>query len=556
MASDIKDEENPQDDVEASGAIDGDRAGASAGSDDKEADARADDRTDGGGAGASWWSRIHWRSPFFMDLRGIAVLRIGLGLLILADLINRSRDFAAFYTDDGVLPRADWIRRTNEWHWSLHASVGNDWLVSGLFVLAAVLAVMLIVGYRSRIAALLSFLLMCSLHSRNFMVLQGGDTAFRMLVFWSMFLPLGARWSIESVARDKKPRSNQFHSMATVGILLLVVSVYLGAMAHKLGQPIWWKYGKALHYALNTQQFTTHVGLWLASQGWLTTIMTYVTLVVQGTGAALLVVPGMPERARIVVPLMLIGFHLSIAACMQIGLFSFIMVVLWLPVMPDSAWSWIERRILDNPVTQWCRAKLSFLTGWLIARERRRIADSPVVPLEKAGTSRPAKIAAALAICTCAWWNLGTYHDRLKMPAQLQAVARTMRLEQKWNMFSNPPRYTDWYVIPGELANKKTVDIFRDGAEVDKEKPELVSALFPSQRWRKYLNNLRNKRHRSHRRLYAAYLCRWWNHKDRPRDERLVKFELIQMRQASPKTAGAEQAPPREISLLKHRCPR
>jgi hypothetical protein len=42
--------------------------------------------------------------PFSMDLRGLALLRIGLGLVVLADLAQRSVMLTAHYTDQGVLP--------------------------------------------------------------------------------------------------------------------------------------------------------------------------------------------------------------------------------------------------------------------------------------------------------------------------------------------------------------------------------------------------------------------------------------------------------------------
>ena len=40
-----------------------------------------------------------------IDLRSLAVLRIGLGLLILADLLIRGGDLSVWLSDDGVLPR-------------------------------------------------------------------------------------------------------------------------------------------------------------------------------------------------------------------------------------------------------------------------------------------------------------------------------------------------------------------------------------------------------------------------------------------------------------------
>ena len=38
-----------------------------------------------------------------VDLRALAAFRIGLGALVIADLIRRSRSLSAFYTDDEAL---------------------------------------------------------------------------------------------------------------------------------------------------------------------------------------------------------------------------------------------------------------------------------------------------------------------------------------------------------------------------------------------------------------------------------------------------------------------
>ena len=47
-------------------------------------------------------------NPFVVDLRALAMMRIGVGLLLLADLWLRAPDVVAWLTDSGVLPRDFW----------------------------------------------------------------------------------------------------------------------------------------------------------------------------------------------------------------------------------------------------------------------------------------------------------------------------------------------------------------------------------------------------------------------------------------------------------------
>ncbi len=55
-----------------------------------------------------------------LDLRSLALFRIGLAALILGDLIWRARDLRAFYTDFGVLPRAVLLHRFAD---RIHAAI-------------------------------------------------------------------------------------------------------------------------------------------------------------------------------------------------------------------------------------------------------------------------------------------------------------------------------------------------------------------------------------------------------------------------------------------------
>ena len=135
---------------------------------------------------------------FGLDLRSLAIFRVGLGLLLLGDLAIRAGDLSAHYTDQGVLPRSALTAR----HYvSLHFLDGTADFQGALFVLAGLAALALLAGWRTRAATVVSWLLLMSLHARNPMILQGGDALLRLLLFWGMFLPLGARWSVDGLLR-------------------------------------------------------------------------------------------------------------------------------------------------------------------------------------------------------------------------------------------------------------------------------------------------------------------------------------------------------------------
>ena len=227
---------------------------------------------------------MQWiKNSFAFDLRSIAVFRILLGTLILWDLVLRAQDIAIFYTDSGVLPRHHWIDITHRWFWSIHAASGELWWQIILFLLAGLFAIGLIIGFRSKAMALCSFVLLASLQNRNTLLWQGGDLLLVVMAFWSLFLPLGARYSFDSALRpehQKNPNSiadphalsiaktgdntQRYFSLATVAITLQILYLYVFTALLKTGDA-WTKNFDAAHYAVSLRHFATPVGEWFRS---------------------------------------------------------------------------------------------------------------------------------------------------------------------------------------------------------------------------------------------------------------------------------------------------
>src|SRR5262249_40604753 len=142
-----------------------------------------------------------------IDLRALAVLRIGLGLAVLADLAVRASDLRAFYTDAGILSRSDalslfaWL---HAWPLCVHMAGGSLWSQVLFFVLAATTAGALVAGWRTRLATVVAWLLTVSVQLRNPFVGAGYDQLLRMLLFWGCFLPLGARMSVDGIRQPAR----------------------------------------------------------------------------------------------------------------------------------------------------------------------------------------------------------------------------------------------------------------------------------------------------------------------------------------------------------------
>jgi hypothetical protein len=98
-----------------------------------------------------------------------------------------------------------------------------------LFAAAVLVALGLLVGYRTRLMTFVVWLLVFSIQWRNPLVDRSAETLLRLLLlFWGMLLSLGAWWSVDRALQGTAaPRSSmRFLSIATVGLFLQLAFMY------------------------------------------------------------------------------------------------------------------------------------------------------------------------------------------------------------------------------------------------------------------------------------------------------------------------------------------
>lgn len=299
----------------------------------------------------------NWVSPktvLSIDLRSLALMRIMLATLLLVDLVLRSRQMSFFYTDAGVLPRSKWIEVNNKWYLSLHAASGELWWQILLFVVAGIIAIGLLVGYRTRLMTILSWLLLASLLNRNEMVLQGGDILMVVMCFWSIFLPLGAKWSIDAALQPENKRNpNQqrfqpdqaqlYFSVATVAVIFQVLFLYFFTALLKTGAP--WRFPfEAAHYTLQIQHFATPIANWFKQFSPLLPIGAAYVIFVEYVGPILVLLPFKWPLTRIIGLLMLASLHVAFMLLLHIGLFPLIDFMSLTVLIPSAVWIFLARR--------------------------------------------------------------------------------------------------------------------------------------------------------------------------------------------------------------------
>lgn len=280
---------------------------------------------------------------FGIDLRTLALFRACLGAVMFADLCMRLVDLRTFYTDGGVMPR-DWTMQVNGlWRLSLHLVNGETWFALVLIGAQMLAALALMFGWRARWAALIAFVLQGSLLNRNPLVLIGGDILLNCLLFWAMFLPIGARWSVDAALSQKPMTETRHLSWAGAGLLLQVLSVYFFSAILKSGRE-WWPEGTAVDYALQIDQYATWLGLWLRGFPAVTHALSLYVWWLELLGPLLVLSPVLTRPLRFVIMLMLMTMHVGFLLCLKLGPFPFISLSSLTVLMGGWLWDLLDQR--------------------------------------------------------------------------------------------------------------------------------------------------------------------------------------------------------------------
>ncbi|PVY37139.1 HTTM domain-containing protein [Pontibacter virosus] len=451
---------------------------------------------------------------FTVDLRALAVMRIWVAGIIITDLAIRATDLEAHYSNMGVLPlhvlhQFGW----HPYHFSFHTLSGLWQVQAVLFLIAAVFAVFLLLGYKTRTATIISWVLLVSLQNRNTFIAQGGDDLLRMLLFWGMFLPWGKCYSYDA-AKAPRPALQQttYFSAATVAYIMQIFLVYFCTALLK-NSPEWHTEGTALYYALSLDQILMPVGKLIYPYPELLKFLTLSAWYTELLLPFLLLIPFYNHVWRLVVVGVLFIFHISISLTLFVGLFYLINIASISGLLPPQAMNWAERKFFTSfrrPLSgQFQRIFKGFRSP---AQLRLQISmQKPMLSKQQLQYAREGFVTFVLIYCI--WWNLAGATARVPtMPDSTTWFGNLLRVDQRWGMFA-PAVFKDdgWYVLEGQAANGQLIDLNREGKEADYAKPASVMSMFKNDRWRKYSENYLFVHYAFLRPYYCNYLVRRWN---------------------------------------------
>ena len=280
-----------------------------------------------------------------LDRRSLALMRVLAASIVLYDLVTRLFNLSAHYGIGSVMPPEALF----------HAGNGQAWfpflpqliqivphLPLTLIIAASVSVLLVLVGYRTRLNTVMSWVLLLMIQSMNLFVLSGADVVIRLIFFFGMFVPWGDFFSIDRARRGGEEVSPRIASIWTFALLLQISYIYFFAALLK-STGVDWQDGSAVYYALSTD-LVTPLGAMLARADWILPFLTQAVRLFQLAIPFLFFFPIKTNVIRTAAVILLILMHMSFAFFLHLGTFSYISIAFLSCLLPSMFWHFLRDR--------------------------------------------------------------------------------------------------------------------------------------------------------------------------------------------------------------------
>ena len=474
-----------------------------------------------------------------IDGRSLALFRVLIALLVIGDVLSRARNFSFYYTDDGPVSQELAESWTGE-AFSFFYYTSDPTILGALFAVHAGVALLLLIGYKTRLMALLTFLFVISLDHHNPLVLSYADTLFRLLTFWAVFLPLGARWSVDAVHRGEPRKS--FVGIASAAVMIQMVLMYFINATNKHGSSLW-RDGEAAIIVFGIDEMTFLLGNSMRAIPEFIQLGGWVWFTILFASPLLILLQG---RWRLPLLLTFMGGHLSFAITVRIGAFAYVALAGLLLFIPREFYDDVgalARRVTLAQLFTAIRPRAVRVATRLPAFSRG-IRHPTVLQLRHATYTvfmlvlvvSVAMILVLLAPhASLLWENVEEPHpdDIIQdhsVGEEIYDRADQFGVTQpEWSIFAGPgPRSNDrYYVFPAVTTDGEQIDIYNGDRELAYDRPtNELQTQHGAYRERFYMNSVR----RSNRvaTALADHLCETWEGENGEQLTQLQMYEITE----------------------------
>ena len=288
----------------------------------------------------------------------VAAMRIGVALLWLYELAQ-------------LVP----------WRSYLYPDISASGPLLAVWIVATVC---LLVGFRPRVAALVS--LVCFIRFLDFgTLLFRAESYAHLATFYLVFMDSGRCWSLDAWRRRRQGVSPDHRILALpvfAYLLHLGISYFDVGWTHLLLNDSW-REGFAVSQSFLQPSAGSHLGASLAAAGWLPTVLNWFTIAYEvGFLVVLAVYIGNRRLVHLRTALGIagVGFHLGITLFYRLGIFGPLMVAMVLPLLPIRG----RRRAGDVADGSAATCSTQLAVGAVVILALALFASAPVLRLAQA----------------------------------------------------------------------------------------------------------------------------------------------------------------------------
>ncbi len=407
---------------------------------------------------------------FVIDIRSLAVLRIGLALVSLFYLFSLFPDVEMFLSNEGLLPielSQQLSPATLNGEWSLYWFNGSTSYAKLLITVHAIAACLLLIGLQTRIMTVVCLVLTWSLLTRNPLIVDSGQHLLKMMLLWSVFLPLGAAWSLDAkISRRPRSRINwNIVNIATVTIMgQVLVGYFIFSVSLVLNQV-----NLVDLFAVVGQPNSLVNRMVDGPESWIP--ISRVLCLISFLGPLSLFIPRFSEFFRGFWLSVHWMFHMGIWLTLETGCYPWMAIVSTFVFIPSSFWNlqYEPRYFRDESSNHFLRQKT-------LANDCRLYFCSFLV--------------IVVLLASAVQWNLidlgSVGNDRVMYLSQM-----TMTAPERNALPQRPATETGGTIRPsfkyaGELTNGQQVDLLSEFESANAKLAKRSNLLFPGARWSRF----------------------------------------------------------------------
>ncbi len=302
-----------------------------------------------------------WNQFFFapQSPTPVSLYRIFYGICVVATLILLRPDWLAWYGVHGWVTLSTMRQIEPGTRLNLFTVIPqNDFWIGALFWVFLGSAILLTLGFLTRLNTVIVFLCLTSIHQRNLYILHGGDKFLRLAAFFLIFAPAGAAFSLDRLIRMRRGKQGAEIQLTSPWAqrmiqFQLALLYFMSFWWKSLGAP--WVNGTALYYVNHLDELRRFpLPLWMR-QPLLLKAASWLTLALEFSLGVLI------WFKELRYPLLLLGllFHLTLEYWLNIPMFQWDVLSAYIlfvhPADIDRAWNWMRRllraRMPANPRT-------------------------------------------------------------------------------------------------------------------------------------------------------------------------------------------------------------